>query len=228
MLVVHIYLNIMTALLFVDWSELGHLRSSEVHDGLHVGLVEARDDTVVQPAVLRRLELQLVDVTILVPDGARRELVALRETLHDWDHLWPQLLKSAPVGEIEQSARALPKVAALVKGLIVQAQLLKCENFNAKLENGLDCQIPELCVLKAFSCHFKCHVNQMKSGHAADVQSKDFILLLLLTGLTSIDQLSNIFDRLSGSNSKGSLNVIKCLELGNRRSGALGGDQLFR
>ena len=67
----------------------------------------------------------------------------------------------------------------------------------------------------------------MESCHATDVQSKDFILLLLLAGLTSIDQLSDIFDRLSGPYSKGSFDVIERLELGDRRGRALGGDQLF-
>ena len=102
-------------------SEFGDLWLSQVHDWLHVRLEQAVDYAVVQLAILGRLELHLVDVSILVTNSARREFVALREALDDGDHLWSQLLEHAPISEVKQATGSLSEIPALVQALIVNA-----------------------------------------------------------------------------------------------------------
>ena len=86
---------------YLHRSEFGDLRLSQVHDWLHVRLEQAVDYAMVQLAILGRLELHLVDVSELVANSAWREIVALREALDDWNHLWTQLLEHAPISEVK-------------------------------------------------------------------------------------------------------------------------------
>ena len=84
-------------------SELGNLRLSHVHDGLHMRLEEVRDDSLVELASFCSLKLHLIDVAILVSNRAWRPFVALGEALHDWEHLRPHSLQQSSVSQIEQA-----------------------------------------------------------------------------------------------------------------------------
>ena len=68
-------------------SELGNLRLSHVHDGLHMRLEEVRDDSLVELASFCSLKLHLIDVAILVSNRAWRPFVALGEALQEAQHV---------------------------------------------------------------------------------------------------------------------------------------------
>lgn len=88
----------------VEISKLGNLWLAHSHYGLHVSLIEAWHDTIVELAALGCFILHLVDVTEFVSNRGWNEGCGLRERLYDGDHLRAHLIEALSVCEIEQAA----------------------------------------------------------------------------------------------------------------------------
>ena len=51
-------------------SEFGNMWRSQSHDWLHVGLIELGDNSTIELAILSRIELHLINVTICISNSA--------------------------------------------------------------------------------------------------------------------------------------------------------------
>ena len=74
-------------MVYLKKSEFGHLRLPQGHDWLHVRLEEGWDDAIVESAILSRLKLHLVDVTILVTNGCWPVFITFGKTFDYGNHL---------------------------------------------------------------------------------------------------------------------------------------------
>ena len=89
-------------------SELGH--RSHAHDRLDMGVVQIRNLASVESRVASRVELLLIDVTILVANG-RCDIA--RDKLGQVDDLWTQIGQSLSVRLLKKLTRASTEEARL-------------------------------------------------------------------------------------------------------------------
>ena len=173
----------------VGESELGDGGSIHVHDGLHVRLEDGRHDRCVHLIALGRLKLHLIDVTIVVANGARCVKELVLKNLNEWDHVGAQFYKALLHSSINFGAGASLEKSALIEAGIVFHQLPQGIEACSKLQQFFALRVFEVILIDFLAGYSIADVDYMLSNHIVNFDGKNFIFFGFFRLFARLDSL---------------------------------------